>query len=281
MADRPAALSRPHRYALVAAAEVITSSSLSRPIPNQGSMLEWQERAWDYYDRVGEFRFGVSWASNALSRVNLTAARPPQQVGDEPTGLAYDDKEMTASERRALELVGMIAGGASGQGQLLAEFGEHLSIAGFGWLVAEPAGDPHETEYATWCVYSQDGLRVTNTAGSQLIEVRVGGGREGWRELHQNALVVKTWRKHPRRPWEPDAPVRGVLGVLEVIDLLSDHLTATGRSRLAGAGLLAIPSEAEFPDPPPVEGDDPTQVTEQDRFDNFVSELTKAMSTLR
>lgn len=242
-------------------------------------MLDWQERAWDYYDRVGEFRFGVSWASNALSRVNLTAARPPQQVGDEPTGLAYDDDEMTATERRALELVGMIAGGASGQGQLLAEFGEHLSIAGFGWLVAEPNGDQNATEYASWSVYSQDGLRVTNTSDAQLIEVRTGAGRDGWRELHTNALVVKTWRKHPRRPWEPDAPVRGVLGVLEVIDLLSDHLTATGRSRLAGAGLLAIPSEAEFPDPPPVEGDDPTQVTEQDRFDNFVSELTKAMTT--
>lgn len=281
MADRPAALSRPHRYALVAAAEVITSSSLTRPIPNQGSMLDWQERSWDYYDRVGEFRFGVTWAANALSRVNLTAARPPRQVGDEPTGLSHDDDEMTATEQRALELVGMIAGGASGQGQLLAEFGEHLSIAGFGWLVAEPdpEGDPNDTEYASWNVYSQDGLRVARTADAQLIEIRTGGGRDGWRSLHPNALVVKTWRKHPRRPWEPDAPVRSVLGVLEVIDLLSDHLTATGRSRLAGAGLLAIPSEAEFPDPPPVEGDDPTQVTEQDRFDNFVSELTKAMTT--
>ena len=279
MADRPAALSRPHRYALVAAAEVITSSSLKRPIPNQGRMLDWQERAWDYYDRVGEFRFGVSWASNALSRVNLTAARPPQQVGDEPTGLAYDDDELTAAERRALELVGMIAGGASGQGQLLAEFGEHLAVAGFGWLVAEPGGDPTDTEYASWCVYAQDGLRVSSHGGAQKIEIRTGDGRDGWRALHPNALVVKTWRKHPRRPWEPDAPVRGVLSVLEVIDLLSDHLTATGRSRLAGAGLLAIPAEAEFPDPPPVEGENPATITEQDRFDNFVAELTKAMTT--
>ena len=279
MADRPAALSRPHRYALVAAAEVITSSSLKRPIPNQGRMLDWQERAWDYYDRVGEFRFGVSWASNALSRVNLTAARPPQQVGDEPTGLAYDDDELTAAERRALELVGMIAGGASGQGQLLAEFGEHLAVAGFGWLVAEPGGDPTDTEYASWCVYAQDGLRVSSQGGGQKVEIRTGDGQDGWRALHPNALVVKTWRKHPRRPWEPDAPVRGVLSVLEVIDLLSDHLTATGRSRLAGAGLLAIPAEAEFPDPPPVEGENPATVTEQDRFDNFVAELTKAMTT--
>ena len=283
MADRPVAtLARPHRYALVAAAEVITSSTVKTTVKNAGKLLDWQERAWDFYDRVGEFRFGVSWSSNALSRVNLCAARPPANVGDEPTQISPDDEGITPSETRAMELVEMIAGGASGQGQLLAEFGEHLAVAGFGWMIAEPdLDDASAVEYETWCVVAQDGIKIEGSGETQTIYVKVGDGNQSdaWRKLHPNALVVKTWRKHPRRPWEADAPVRGVLGVLEIIELLTAHLTATGRSRLAGAGLLAIPSEAEFPDPPGEEGADATAVTEQDRFDHFVEELTKAMTT--
>ena len=283
MADRPRNLSVPHRYALVAAAEVITSPNIARPVVNGGGMLDWQERAWQFFDNVGEFRFGVGWTSNALSRVNLVAARPPRQVGDEPGAIAMDDAELTAGEKRASELVEMIAGGASGQGQLMGEFGEHLSVAGFGWLLAEPdLEDPNSDAYLTWNVYAQDALRFVGSGEQQSIEIRVGDGTsaEAFRKVHPNALIVKVWRKHPRRPWEPDAPVRGVLGVLEIIELLTDHVTASGRSRLAGAGILAIPSEAEFP-PPPIQVDDdgePDLTTEQDRFDNFVEELTKAMT---
>lgn len=284
MADQPATVTkaRPHRYALVAAAEVIQAAGglLRRPRPNEGRMLDWQEAAWDFYDRVGEYRFGVGWSANALSRVNLVAARPPAAIGDEPTPIDLDDDELTDDERRAVELVEMIAGGAAGQGQLLAEFGEHLPVAGFGWMVAEPSLlDAAAVEYETWCVYAQDSLRFSGSGDNQKVEIRKaeGGAADAWRPAHPNALVVKVWRKHPRRPWEPDAPVRASLSVLETIDLLQSHITASGRSRLAGAGLLVIPSEAEFPAPPPTEGDDPP--TEQDKFDYFVEELTKAMTT--
>ena len=278
MADRSRSLSTPHRYALVAAAEVIADKTVKRGVKNDGKMLDWQERAWQFYDDVGEFRFGVGWTSNALSRVNLVAARPPKQVGDEPSPISADDEGLSASEKAAMQYVEMIAGGASGQGQLMGEFGEHLSIAGFGWLVAEPdLDDPTADAYETWSVLAQDALEFKGTQGDQQIRVRTGTGKEGWRPLHPNALVVKVWRKHPRRPWEPDAPVRGVLGVLEIIELLTAHITASGRSRLAGAGLLAIPSEAEFPPPPPKDGD--ADGDEQDPFDYFVDQLTMAMTT--
>lgn len=280
MADRSPARSLPHRYSLVAAAEVIASADISRPYKSSGMMLEWQERAWAYYDRIGEFRFGVGWTSNAMSRVNLTCAAPPRQVGDEPTPIDVESGEVTPSQRRAIELVEQIAGGASGQGQLLGEFGAHLSIAGFGWLVAEPSlDDPNSDSYETWQVLSQDSLKFEGTI-NQKIFVRTGDGNsdDAWRRVHPNSLIVKVWRRHPRKPWQPDAPVRAVLAVLEIIELLTDHITASGRSRLAGAGLLAIPSETEFPPPPPVEGET-TAATEQDRFDHFVEELTNAMTT--
>jgi len=228
-----------------------------------------------HYDTVGEFRFGVNWLSNAMSRVNLTAARPPLQVGDEPTPIRTDSdspEEYTKAQRRAAELVEYIAGGSIGQGQILGEFGQHLSVAGFGWLIAEPdLEDEDADEYETWGVYSQDAVKVES---NKVMMATGGSGSDGWRVVHPSALVVKCWRRHPRRPWEPDAPVRAVLGILDQIDLLSAHITATGRSRLAGAGMMAIPTEAEFP-PAPIPEDGSTPL---DPFDYFVENLVETMT---
>lgn len=284
MADRPrAASSKPHLFSLVAAAEVIAAKGV-RSKPSGVGLLDWQERAWRYFDDVGELRFGISWTSNALSRVNLVAARPPDAVGDEPVAIDPDAEDTTPEMRRAVEIVEAIAGGASGQGQLMYEFGQHLGVAGFGWLVAEPSlDDPMSDEYETWNVYAQDAIKITERGAVSTIEVRksTSANADAWRKVHENALVVKVWRKHPRRPWEPDAPVRAVLPVLELLDLLNAHITATARSRLAGAGILAIPAEAEFPPPPPSsdpDNDGPDIDQQQDGFDRFVDNLTEMMT---
>lgn len=203
----------------------------------------WQQAAWDYYDGVGELRFASQWISNAVSRVNLVAAAPPSGPGDEPTPIDQFDLEFTAGQRRAAEIVADMAGGAGGQGQMLASFGIHLTIAGIAWLVAEPPlDDPLADEFTTWLVYSSEEIRTT-PAGT--VEVKVS--YRDWRPLHPNAVVVKAWRRHPRWSYQPDAPTRGVLGVLREIELLQQHIHASAQSRLAGAGILTIPSEAVFP----------------------------------
>ena len=203
----------------------------------------WQQAAWDYYDSVGELRFASQWISNAVSRVNLVAAAPPSGPGDEPTPIAQDDLEFTAGQRRAAEIVAQIAGGSGGQGQMLGSFGVHLTIAGIGWLVAEPPiDDPLADEFTSWNVYSSEEIRTTSDGK---VEVRVS--YRDWRPLHPNSVVVKAWRRHPRWSYQPDAPTRGVLGVLREIELLQQHIHASAQSRLAGAGILTIPSEAVFP----------------------------------
>lgn len=279
MADRTRRpRSKPHTFnALVAAAEVITSKSIRRNV-TVDKVLPWQERAWQFYDDVGEFRFGVSWIANAMSRVNLVAAIPPNSIGDEPTPINSDDPDVDAAQRRAAELVAHIAGGVTGQGQMMAAFGRLLTVGGFAWLVAEPdLDDPDADVYERWQVFSQDALDVRETSDTTSIRVRRASGTttNAWRHVHPNALVVKCWRPHPRRPWEPDAPVRAVLGVLDQIDLITAHVTATGRSRLAGAGVFAIPSEAEFPDPPAPND----AATPRDPFDYFVDQMIEAMTT--
>lgn len=244
-----------------------------------GKAHGWQNEAWYFYDRIGELRFGTQWIANAMSRVNLVAAMPPLGPGDEPTPIDFDDPRTTATQKRAIEIVSAMANGATGQGQMLSSFGTHLTVAGIGWLVVEPdLDDPEADELAHWNVYSSEEVR--QAVGGDGIEIRTG--ESTWRMVHPNAIVVKVWRRHPRANWQPDSPTRGVLGVLREIDMLSQHIHATAQSRLAGAGILAIPSEAVFP---PGQGPQSSQSVDPDDEnitppqDSFVETLIDAMTT--
>lgn len=263
---------------LVAAAQIMVSPNQSVTRASIGSSKGWQHEAWEYYDNIGEFRFGLSWISNAMSRVNLACAMPPNTPGDEPVIIDPDDPRTTASQRRAIEIVSTIAEGQAGQGVLMGQFGLHLSIAGIGWLIAEPPlDDPLADSFDEWQVLATDEIRSLSDG---TVEIRMS--EREWRRLHPNAVVIKVWRKHPRRSWEPDAPSRGVLPVLREIDLLSKHIQASAQSRLAGAGLLAIPSEAIFP---PGQGPqtslslDPDDEDLTPPEDTFIETLIDAMTT--
>ena len=271
---------RPRRLkynSLVAAAELMVAPN--RALKGQISKTEaWQADAWNFYDTVGELRFGVNWIANAMSRVNLVAAAPPSMAGDEPTPISAEIEGFTAAQYRAAEIVQTISGGSAGQGQMLSAFGTHLSITGIGWLVAEPdLNDPTADVFETWNVYSSDEIRM----GSDGIEIATGS--RVWRPVHPNAIVIKVWRPHPRRSWEPDAPTHGVLGVLREIDLLQKHIQASAQSRLAGAGLLAIPSEAVFPPgqgpQSTIEDIDADDQNTRPPDDTFVETLIDAMTT--
>lgn len=236
----------------------------------------WHREAWNYYDHIGELRFGINWISNAMSRVNLVAARPATAAGDEPTPIDLNDPEILPVHRRAAELVSMIAHGPAGQGQMLGAFGIHLSVVGVGYLIVEPPMDDLISDrFTEWTVLSAEEVR---RSGEGDIEIRVS--ETEWRTLHPNGLVLKVWRRHPRKSWESDSPVRGTLSVLREIDLLERHIQATAQSRLAGAGLLAMPSEAVFP---PGQGFQASQGVDPDDEDltppedNFVETLIETM----
>jgi hypothetical protein len=278
MPDRRPRNRTPQFNSLVAAAEIMLAPNLAVRGSSTVSVHGWHHDAWDYYDTIGELRFGVNWIANAMSRVNLVAARPADSPGGDPIIINPDDAGLTPGQRRAAEIVAQIAGGQSGQGQMLLSFGIHLSVTGVAWLVAEPAlDDPLSDRFDTWLVLSTEEIRETRDGR---IEIRMG--EKSWRDLHPNAIVVRVWRKHPRRSWEPDAPVRGVLAVLREIDLLNRHIHATATSRLAGAGILAIPSEAVFPPGQgpqlgqPVDPDDQNTTAPED---GFVDTLIDAMTT--
>jgi hypothetical protein len=254
----------------------------------------WQEDAWRFYDEVGELRFGIGWLANGMSRVNLVAARQPEHQGDEPSAIEMPDPDdpdaepLTADELAAVDLVSAIAGGSAGQGQLLAASCIQLSVPGVGFVLMEaqppdetppamieltPLGDPvvpTPDETWTWRVLATDELR----SQGEVFEVATGQGT--WRPLQPDHVLVKVWRPHPRKSWEPDSPCRAVLGVLRQIVLLDEHVAATATSRLSGAGVFILPTEAEFVPLPTntlvIEGAPP--VDDDDFIDTFVETMT-------
>lgn len=278
MVERQRRRANPHN-SMVASAAVMMGRG-ARDTAHADKAKDWQTQAWDFYDTVGELRFGVGWLANGLSRVNLIAAVPPDVEGDEPRAITDDDPPALQLVR---QFVADIAGSSSAQGQLMAQAAVHLSVAGLGYVLAEPSADvgpPVElgapadptvdttTEPALpeptwdWCMKSLEEVREEGGR----IEVATGAGR--WRPLSPDALLIKCWRHHARRSWEADAPTRAVLNVLGQISAMDDHINACAASRLTGAGMLIMPTEAEFV---PLTRPDPNaDVNEDDGIDDFV-----------
>lgn len=251
MADRRSR--RPATNSTVGSPNALTASAKVLGPPTRASIPRpesWQAEAWGYYDSIGEVRFGASWFANALSRVRLSLA-VRGQAGQEPDLLDPDDPRNDYVER--------LAGGETGQSQLLAAFAPHLSVPGIAYLV----GTEDDAHGETWRVLSYDEIRSTDDA----YEVRTGETR--WVPLPANSLPVQVWRPHARFHWQPDSPMRPLLPVLRELSLLTAHVEATATSRLAGAGVFAIPAEATFP------------ISERnaDADDPFLAELMDAMLT--
>lgn len=220
------------RAPIVGSATAITSSS-----PQLKKMLtteSWQSDAWEFYDSVGELRFGASWVAKALSKVRLIAATPPSDSGDEPVEITTPGIPQ--------QLVKGLAGGIQGQSQMNAEFGKLLTVSGASYLLGMPRLDQ------PWSVRSTEEIR---SQGNQ-VQVSIKGS---WLDVTDQDLLVKVWLSHPRNGDVPDAPVRSVLPVLRQIRLIDQRIEADAISRLAGAGILTIPLEATFPQSAGATGD--------------------------
>ena len=203
----------------------------------------WQESAWQFYDEIGEVRFAANWIGNALSRVRLYAARV-EGFGDTPTPLDQP-------AHPAVQAVQQFAGGPAGQAETLSTLGIQLSVPGDCYLIGQPDADG-DLLGGTWLVASALDLR--KSGGGYVLSL--GGSQK--RTLHPDSLVTRVWKAHPRHRWEADSPTRAALPILSEMRMLSAHIYATAQSRLAGAGVLAVPTEATFPhDPQHANAQDP------------------------
>lgn len=248
-----AAATRPARAAASAA---VTSPAL-------GSR-SWQAEAWAAYDEVGEERFLASTLAGRLSQARLYVQHKPltgphSSLRDDPTDVTDTAAGPTAQLAEAV----LAALGASQQdlGQMLQRLATNLFVAGEGWLVGvprhviddiapssapsvtAPSPDPSLTDLV-WRV-----LAVTEVAavGSTGDRIRLNLGTDGSAPVEVSAdevYMVRVWRPHPARYWEADSPTRACLPILRELIGLTRHISAQIDSRLAGAGILVVPSSA-------------------------------------
>lgn len=193
-----------------------------------GTTRQWQERAWHYYDTTGELRYAATWFGNALSRATLRPARRNakgeiEYINSGPAHLA------------AMELMG----GAEQQSSMLKAMGLHYFIAGEWFIVGREIDREDVFEVA-----GVEELKQT-TDGAWILDY--GDGEQI--ELTDEDVTLRVWNPHPRKRNLAESPVMSILSTLAEIDLLTRHIAAQVRSRLAGAGLLILPNEVTFTTP--------------------------------
>jgi len=185
-----------------------------------GQKKGWQEQAWRYYDAVPELRYVSNWTGNAMSRVTLHAAK---RVGDELILL---------KEGPAPDAMRDLYGGLQGQAQMIQQLGTDMTVSGEGYIFNR--GDEWLT-LATGKVHQTARGKVTVDLPNQPNY-----------EKKPSDLLIRIWTPHPTDANEADAPTRSNLQTLAQIIGYDDHISAQLTSRLAGAGILMLPSEMEF-----------------------------------
>lgn len=208
----------------------------------------WQKAAWAFYDTIGEYRYSVAWVGNLLSRVKL---------------LVHQDGEPT-SDTTALDVLARLFGGPDGQIEMLRQLGIHFTVAGDSYVVAEGQGEGVDDK---WYVVAATEMKWTGT---------------GWmvdKKKLDDALVIRLWKPHPMKHRASDAPTRAVLPILSEIDGLTKHVAAQIDSRLAGAGMLVLPSEISFASTGQTTTDGGVQVNPAASADEFLAVLGENMIT--
>lgn len=179
----------------------------------------WMERAWYFFDAVTEFHFAATWTGNTCSRAKLYVTHNGERVTSGP----------------GFDAINAFFGGPEGQIEFLRQMGIHLTVSGDAWTAGfDPGGD----EPDIWRVVAANELQ---RGDGLMIDAD-----DTLRPLDA-PFLMRTWRPHPRRYVEADCPTRSALPILQQLDQLMQLASAEIDSRLAGAGIMIIPSEVTLP----------------------------------
>ena len=253
-----AAASRPAARATAASS---APHAVSKSSPSARS---WQAEAWAAYDEVGEERFLASTLAGRLSQARLYVrhSSSDSSLRDDPTDAA--DTAPTASAVLAETVLAALGASQQDLGQMLQRLATNLFVAGEGWLVGVPShlvpgidvSDPTATAPSpdpsladlVWRVLAvTEVVTVAPPTPTAAGRVRLSLGSDALTPVEvstDEVYMIRIWRPHPARYWEADSPTRACLPILRELIGLTRHISAQIDSRLAGAGLLVVPSSA-------------------------------------
>lgn len=230
----------------------------------------WQTEAWNYRNSIGELRYAINFLANAMARMKIYPAMYPLGAeSDSPVPL--DDAvgvppEVIAACTQAILDLG---NGRLAMRNLLHSLSTNLSVTGECFLVGQT--NP-QTGQDTWEIRSVDEIIVFDDH-YKLREVPVDPqGILGWVDLDPELTVVsRVWIPSPQFRILADSAVKAIMDDCESLLIMRRMIRATGRSRLAGRGLLLIPDEVSIK----VDGED----NDDPESDPFMAQLAEMMTT--
>lgn len=191
---------------------------------------DWQKEAWYHYDACGEFRSAVTWIANAVSKADVMAMELDPDTGD---ASPVEDARIQAIAQAAF-------GGHVARAQMLQTLAVHWQVPGETFIVIHPAARPGQPD--RWMVVS--GTRMVHKGGSWQYQdpftmVTV--------HITSRDRLIRVWAPHPNDGAKADSAARPALPILREIERSTQNIMARLVSRLAGNGILFIPSETDFP----------------------------------
>lgn len=190
----------------------------SAPVdPSSGERVQaWQTRAWRLWQCVGELHSPTSYIARVISRRiawRLTT----------PAGTVLDEQQAEAILQTAF-------GDASVE-EVVRLLALNLQVAGEAWVL-ETTGDTNpESTGRGWEVLSV----AADKLGDRIKETRAAG-----------RLVLRVYDPDPANLPLADCSVRTVLDPAEDLLILSALSRAQSLSRIAQAGILLVPSNAQY-----------------------------------
>ena len=192
-----------------------------------GDRDDWQSKAWDMLDLVGELRYYVGWRSSSCSRVRLVASDIDQVTG-RPTG--------STENVRAQQIAKSIANGPLGQAQLIKRAVECLTVPGEVWIAVLVTDDGEK-----WIALTREEIKNQG----KITEIEMPVGTHTFNPAVDS--MFRVWNPRPRRARHADSPVRATLDPLAEIVRTTQTISNASKSRLIGNGVVFVPNEMSLP----------------------------------
>ena len=231
----------------------------------------WQLSSWTYFDSIPELGYGVDFKAHCVGRLRIFVAALSES-GESDLPIPIDDPTLEAPPevieacKNALRDLG---NGRIALSNVMEAMSVNITVAGEAFLLGQE--DPI-TGIVTWSIRSIEEIVIYNDEVMLREGPMTNVGLLGLVPLDPAYTVVtRMWNPHPRFKLLAQSEMRRLCNTCEDILIMRRIIRATGRSRLAGRGILLVPAELDIP----VLNDDNSSLS----GDDFISKLQDAMIT--
>lgn len=235
------------------------------------------EKAWQWYDEIGEVHFGIASGAREVSRSILKAVR------------FTDPMTSVEAEGVPTDLVMAIQSEHGGQAGLISAYYANRMVTGDGFFFAYPDKDDPTGDRMWFDFTSSSEIFAAEAQRDESRKIRrqrrpngftTATGDEEVEEYNlDDTILARVWRPHPHWSDVADSPLKALEAVCEELHILTLALKAKITSRLSTAGFLLFPASLAANFKPPSKPDaNPDKLAENPFVDWVLQMMTKAVT---